>query len=654
MNAIAMIQRRHRHRPAPSVSLFAFLAVLICTMGALMLLLLAVTRQARQQALREAAAKAEQQQGDVKVQREMIQWRIEQLKTSRQTTEGQLAAARLYLGHLEDHARRLRDRLKQLQAAGGDLARAGNDGNRHRAGLGEELGTVQRQIADAQHHLVEAKQQAQRRPHSYAIIPYAGPGETHRRPIYLECRGHSVVLQPEGIEFTESDFDGPMGPGNPLAAALRATREYMLAQGRFDAQHGGEPYPLLLVRPEGIKFYYAARGAMKSWGPEFGYELVGDDWKFQFPQPDAQLARIVQQEIVGARASQARLIAAAPSRYGEPQAEYHVASAGNVVCEGGSGTDDGDGGGFHAAHPSGPVGNRYGDSSTASAAGPGGNALASWPGGGGPSGLPGAGVPGGSASGPGATGYASGSPGATGYASAYPGAVVSSGTGTSIGPMPGNAVTPGAAGNATGSPGNTATSGTGTAAAGQPANANGQGPAAARATRPDGYVVGQPVAEQDRPTRPTSSDDQAGSAPRPGEWQPHEMYDTRPDDNDKKDDPKSLAKKRGRDWGLRDANHKSTPISRPIRVECYADRLVLVPDTGWSGRKEIPLGPRTEGSIDKFIAAVWDDMDSWGMAGNSMYWHPVLNCYVAPGGQQRFNDLHILLEGSGLPVERKQ
>jgi len=132
------------------------------------------------------------------------------------------------------------------------------------------------------------------------------------------------------------------------------------------------------------------------------------------------------------------------------------------------------------------------------------------------------------------------------------------------------------------------------------------------------------------------------------------MYDTRPDDNDKKDDPKSLAKKRGRDWGLRDANHKSTPISRPIRVECYADRLVLVPDTGWSGRKEIPLGPRTEGSIDKFIAAVWDDMDSWGMAGNSMYWHPVLNCYVAPGGQQRFNDLHILLEGSGLPVERKQ
>ena len=41
----------------PSVSLFPFLAVLICTMGALVLLLFVVTRQARQQALREAAAK---------------------------------------------------------------------------------------------------------------------------------------------------------------------------------------------------------------------------------------------------------------------------------------------------------------------------------------------------------------------------------------------------------------------------------------------------------------------------------------------------------------------------------------------------------------------------------------------------------------------
>ena len=50
-------QRRRPARPGPSISLFPFLAVLICTMGALVPLLLVVSRTARLQA--EAAAAAE-------------------------------------------------------------------------------------------------------------------------------------------------------------------------------------------------------------------------------------------------------------------------------------------------------------------------------------------------------------------------------------------------------------------------------------------------------------------------------------------------------------------------------------------------------------------------------------------------------------------
>ena len=76
------------------------------------------------------------------------------------------------------------------------------------------------------------------------------------------------MLQPEGIELNENDFEGPLGPGNPLAAAVRAAREYMLGQKEFDPE-AGEPYPMLLVRPEGITAYYAAREAMKSWGGRF-------------------------------------------------------------------------------------------------------------------------------------------------------------------------------------------------------------------------------------------------------------------------------------------------------------------------------------------------------------------------------------------------
>jgi hypothetical protein len=41
------------------------------------------------------------------------------------------------------------------------------------------------------------------------------------------------------------------------------------------------------------------------------------------------------------------------------------------------------------------------------------------------------------------------------------------------------------------------------------------------------------------------------------------------------------------------------------------------------------------------------------MAGNRMYWRPILQVQVAPGGEERFRDLAVLLEGSGLTVERK-
>ena len=61
-----------------------------------------------------------------------------------------------------------------------------------------------------------------RRAATYSVVPYEGPNSTHRRPVYIECRENSMVLQPEGVELTPADFVGMLGPGNPLASALRA------------------------------------------------------------------------------------------------------------------------------------------------------------------------------------------------------------------------------------------------------------------------------------------------------------------------------------------------------------------------------------------------------------------------------------------------
>jgi hypothetical protein len=65
------------------------------------------------------------------------------------------------------------------------------------------------------------------------------------------------------------------------------------------------------------------------------------------------------------------------------------------------------------------------------------------------------------------------------------------------------------------------------------------------------------------------------------------------------------------------------------------------------------LGPRTASSIDVLVSDVWEHIDAWGIAGRGMYWKPVLQMSVAPGAEQRFNDLSALLTGSGLAVVRK-
>ncbi len=426
MKVSRLTKNRRARRGSPRLSLFPFLAVLICTMGALVPLLLAVMRQAKIQAVRESAAKAARQQQDrtagVQSQRELAQWRVEQLRQSRQATEKDLADWRLVLGHLEDHGRRLREQLARLQANSQSLDLTGNDLARRRMGTQQDLEKLQAQVAEAQRRVDQARQEAMKKPRSYAIIPYQGPQETHRRPIYLECRADTVVLQPEGIEFVEDDFDGPLGSGNPLATALRAAREYLMTQGGFDPQRDGEPYPLLLVRPAGISAYYAALSAMESWRSEFGYEMIGDDWPLVFPKPDPQLARTLDQAVAGARIRQQAIVAAAPSRFrsASPRPSYRVADNGTVVRDN---SLSGEGESGYRSQPSSPRlassyspggGGGQGGSAGSGPGGPGGGGMSP----GGPAaGGPGAGTPGG---GNGSGGYGTGAYGNGGAAPGGP------------------------------------------------------------------------------------------------------------------------------------------------------------------------------------------------------------------------------------------
>jgi hypothetical protein len=187
---------------------------------------------------------------------------------------------------------------------------------------------------------------------------------------------------------------------------------------------------------------------------------------------------------------------------------------------------------------------------------------------------------------------------------------------------------------------------------------------------PDGYVAGQPPHEQvaANTSRPPSGEAQPGQIPRPGEWEPSPdpppEKPKKPDDQKDKDKDKdldrfgrkrdkSLVDKHEEDWGLRNPANGSVGVTRPIRVECYHDRLVVVSERGPAYNKQIAIGPRMASSIDPFISAIWEHMDGWGIAGRGMYWRPVLEIDVAPDAQQRFSDLNAQLNGSGLTVVRK-
>lgn len=334
------------------VALFPFLAVLVCTMGALIVILVVLARQAKLQAARAVQSRHTEQIEDLAREREMAEWRISTLAEARRRAQEQLADARLRLGHIEEHTRQLEKRLAELRSqqealASGAVSSSPEAGTQdRRAVLRAELAKIEGQIAEARKRLAEVYAAAGAKGKSYAVVPYRGANGTFRRPIYLECRADAVVIQPEGIELAPADFESPLGPDNPLATALRAAREHLASQGVLDLAAGEEPYPLLIVRPEGIMAFYAAREALRSWGAEFGYELVGSDWQLRYPPSPPGLRATVEKAVATARMEQ-RVLGLAMRAAGTPSGNSALPSAKTVyrIAPGGGGLVQEDSGG---------------------------------------------------------------------------------------------------------------------------------------------------------------------------------------------------------------------------------------------------------------------------------------------------------------------
>lgn len=689
---------RRAQKETVGVALFPFLAVLICTMGSLIVLLVMIVQDARDDVDRSVATAtpdvtptSAKPSGPSKEELEKAQeaaddahWRKEVLVQQRTEKSEELAQKRLALSHLEDHIRRIEKQAQILV----DRIRELDDGKKLKddevKSTKEALEELKRKIDEKKKEL-EAEKKKSTEEQWFALIPYDGPNGTRRRPFYIECVEEGIVIQPEGLLLTPNDFNGPLGPGNPLDAALRAKREYV--QQATNGK-GGEPYPLLIVRPSGVLAYSAARAAMKAWDEEFGYELIAEEKRLDFGPRDPELDKMLTQTVSVARKRQAMLAAAMPRRYqeDEPTSSFNPQESSNYdpASSGSASPGVGAGGGTGGSFGAGTAGTSSAPKNTGIGTGGAANntstGLAGGTGSGGlqPSGSSGA--IGATAGQPGSRGglslgAAAGSPGGA-AGSGSPGTPSSGTAGGANGPA-GSGQGGSTAGSGSGSGGGTGSNPAGGIAGGTAASggtaAGGGGGAGAQAGQ---TAIGLPTSIGNManaaavggapPPSGSPTDPQQGEAPKPGMMKStasQSSSNTTGTRSTFASNSNARPKGSGRtggasktnNWGLPDAKNQLTGITRPIRISCQNDRLMILPDKGESRQPvTIPLSPEmSPAELEKFVSGIQRNIKSWGLAVAGGYWKPELNVDVAPNGEARFAELQTALQGSGFDIKRK-
>jgi hypothetical protein len=283
--------------------MFPFLAVLICTLGTLILMLALIANDGNKakaasaesdRSTKQAEEMAELAEVDAEIDRRVREavWHREQVVRMRDQQTADLEERRIRQAHLEDHLKRLRDEMARLEA---EVA-AAHEGSQSKEDAKQAVAELRAKIDQEKAKIKELEEQQQSLAPRIVIVPHKGPNGTDRRPVYIECKADGVYLHPEGVAIDPRYLDNGIPGPNPLDAALRAIRHHAM-------QNYGDtvaPYPLIVVRPDGIDTYSAARSAMREWDDQFGYELVPNDVKLAFPDPDPILKERIEQVVAQA------------------------------------------------------------------------------------------------------------------------------------------------------------------------------------------------------------------------------------------------------------------------------------------------------------------------------------------------------------------
>lgn len=319
-----------RRRSPPShaaISLFPFLDTLMCTMGALILLLIALALRMSptgtlEEMLEQAAsglpiatgAAASSAADDPPEQpaasqpsaeeEEQRQRDLAERARLREEQRAEWSTALTVARSERDRERSALDRQRQALAAAAEKIRdlrqravrstkdeaAARDARESAVASVEQLKAREEQFRaqiEATRRKLDVEQRKQAtRSNEYAIVPYDGASGTLRRPIYIECTSRGYRLMQENLLIDGNDIEGFRTSFNPLLSATDALLRYWNVHRVQSIDDEPEPYVLLIVRPGGITNYLKARMMLAPLGAHFGYELVEDDRKVAAPELD--------------------------------------------------------------------------------------------------------------------------------------------------------------------------------------------------------------------------------------------------------------------------------------------------------------------------------------------------------------------------------
>jgi hypothetical protein len=292
------------------VDTFPFLAVLLCAMGSLILVLMAMDLRARKAALargREQAQKLRDEQDRAAGEREstLVAKKLAIQKDWERKRDALLARvhaeetaladelrqvqARLFeaAGRMEDEQGNLSKLLQRLQKEQGMLvvqrqalaaARKVAAGVTAKAASTDQArATLVDQLVRLEQALKTLKEDRERDSQTYSVIPYLGKHGESRRPMYIECATSGFVFHPDKLQLGAGTSPSRLRSEIQGRAATQITR--MRAEGVKDTR----PYIMLLVRPDGIQRYYQAQSVLRDLSLEFGYEFVDADWILKVP-----------------------------------------------------------------------------------------------------------------------------------------------------------------------------------------------------------------------------------------------------------------------------------------------------------------------------------------------------------------------------------